>query len=259
MLTALTRPVSASIERCELTHLERIPIDPARARAQHAGYERLLQSLGVTVRRVPGDDALPDAVFIEDTAVVLDEVAIITRPGAPSRRPETRAVAEVLAGYRPLRHIEAPGTLDGGDVLRLGRTLHVGRSSRTSDAGIAALGRIVAPYGYRVVPVDFMECLHLKTAVTDLADDLLLVNPAWVVPACFPGCRVVAVHADEPFAANAQRVEGMVIHSARFPRTTERIARAGVDVRVVETSELAKAEGGVTCCSLLFRAAPPRG
>jgi dimethylargininase len=252
MLIALTRPVSASISRCELTHLERVPIDAARAERQHAAYERLLASLGVTVRRVPAAHDLPDAVFIEDTAVVLDEVAIVTRPGAPSRRPETAAVAEALGMYRTLHHLQPPATLDGGDVLRVGRTLFVGRSARTNAEGIDALRSLLAPHDYDVLPVAFSGCLHLKTAVTEVADHCLLLNPAWVVPERFPGCEVVTVHPGEPFAGNAFRVGDVVIHGEQFPRTRETLIRRGCEVRGVEMTELGKAEGGVTCCSLLF-------
>ena len=133
MWIAITRPVSASLAHCELTHLAREPIDVPRARAQHAAYERLLGSLGASLVRVGPAPDLPDAVFIEDTAVVLDELAVVTRPGAASRRPETDAVASVLASYRPLRTMTAPATLDGGDVLRLGRTLYVGRSAARAN------------------------------------------------------------------------------------------------------------------------------
>ena len=170
MIVALTRPVSDSIAECELTHQERLPIDPARALRQHAAYEEALRGLGVEVVRVAGASALPDAVFIEDTAIVLDEAAIVTRPGAASRRAETDAVGEALAIYRPVRRIAAPATLDGGDVLRAGRTLFVGRSSRTSVEGIEQLRDLAGPLGYDVISVPVAGCLHLKSAVTGVAE-----------------------------------------------------------------------------------------
>ena len=254
MLIAVTRPVSPTLEHCELTHLAREPIDIARATTQHAAYEHLLSSLGATLVGVPAAPELPDAVFIEDTTVVLDEVAVLTRPGAASRRAETAAVARVLADYRPLRSMAAPATLDGGDVLRLGRTLHVGRSSRTNDDGIEQLRALVAPFGYRVVPVEFTGCLHLKSAVTALADELLLLNPALVSPAAFPACEAVFVDDREPSAANALRVAGTIVYPSEFPRTCDRLIQRGLRVAATDCSEVAKAEGGVTCCSLMFEA-----
>ncbi len=253
-LIALTRGISPAITRCELTHLAREPVDLAAARAQHAAYERCLAELGCDVRRVDSAENFPDGVFIEDTAVVLDEVAVVTRPGAESRRAETAAVAEALATFRPLLHISAPGTLDGGDVLRVGRTLFVGRSARTNEAGIAQLGELVAPYGYAVRAVPVRGCLHLKTAVTAVRDDLLLLNPAWADAVDFPGFDVVEVDPAEPFAANALLIGDCVVYPAEHPRTRERLERRGIDVRTVPAGELAKAEGGVTCSSLVFNA-----
>lgn len=253
MLIALTRPVSASLAECELTHLAREPIDMARARAQHAGYEEALRELGVEVIRVPGEPSLPDAVFIEDTAVVVDEVAVITRPGAASRRPETAAVAEALAALRPIRHIIAPGTLDGGDVLVLDRDLYVGRSSRTNDAGIDQLRSHLAPYGYRVHAVTVTGCLHLKSAVTRAGPTQVLVNPEWIDATLLTGFEVIPVDPSEPSAANVVLVNGRVLFPAAYPKTAARLTAAGCALRLVDASELAKAEGALTCCSLLLR------
>jgi dimethylargininase len=254
MRIALTRAVSPSITRCELTHLGRVPIDLARAEAQHAAYEEALRALGCLVVQVPGAPDLPDAVFVEDTAIVLDEVAIVTRPGAAARRPETAAVGEVLGQYRPLRHVVEPGTLDGGDVLRAGRTLFVGRSSRSNDAGVAQLREHVSDFGYSVVPVSVSGCLHLKSAVTLVAPDALLVQPAWVARDLFGDATVIEVDPREPFAANALLVGDGVIYPAASPRTRERLEARGVRVVTVDVSELQKAEGAVTCCSVVLEA-----
>jgi dimethylargininase len=259
MWIALTRPVSPSLAQCELTHLSREPIDVARAVTQHAAYERLLSSLGATLVGVSAAPELPDAVFIEDTAIVLDEVAVITRPGALSRRAESAAVAAVLAAYRPVCSMTAPASLDGGDVLRLGRTLHVGRSSRTNEHGIEQLRSFVAPFGYGVVPVEFTECLHLKSAVAALTDELVLLNPAWVSTAAFPACEVLSVDTLEPYAANALRIGGTIIYPSQYPRTRDRLIERGLRVAVTDCSELAKAEGAVTCCSLIFEATSAAG
>ena len=251
-LIALTRPVSETMAACELTHLEREPIDIARARAQHAGYVRALAEVGCHVIEVAAADHLPDAVFVEDTALVLDEVAIVTRPGAATRRAETAAVAGELTRHRTVVQMPGPAALDGGDVLRIGRTLYVGTSGRTSDDGVAWLRETVAPLGYRVAAVRPTGCLHLKTAVTAIAPDLLLINTQWVDPSCFDGMRTLEIARDEPFAANALLIGERVIYPAAFEQTARLLREAGIDVLGVDVSELAKAEGGVTCCSIVF-------
>lgn len=257
-LTAITRGVSPAFARCELTHLTREPIDVGLAERQHAAYEALLAELGCRIERLPIEPDLADSVFVEDAAVVVDELAVITRPGAPSRRGETATVAAALARHRPLAHIAAPATLDGGDVLRVGRRVFVGLSERSSREGVEQLAAALAPFGYEVNGVPLTGCLHLKTAVTEVADGVLVVNPDWLDATSFAGYELLAVHPREPFAANALLVadaEGgsTVVMPAAFPRTAERLAARGIQVRTVEVSEIAKAEGGVTCCSLLLR------
>jgi dimethylargininase len=252
VLIAVTRPVSPSFAECELTWLVREPIDVGRAVAQHQRYERLLGTLGATVVQAAAAPDHPDAVFVEDAAIVLDEVAVLTRPGAASRRGELPGIELVLAPYRPVVTMTAPATLDGGDVLRLGRVLYVGLSQRTSPDGVEQLRRLVAPHDYRVVAVAFSGCLHLKSAVTDVGDGRLLHNPAWVSAAAFPDCEVIEVDAREPYGANALRISGGVVYPAEHPRTAARLRERGVRVASVECDELAKAEGAVTCCSLLF-------
>ncbi len=254
MVVALTRPVSPRLAECELTHLARSAIDADRAIVQHAAYEAVLRSLGADVVQVAAAPDLADSVFIEDTAIVLDEIAVITRPGAESRRTEPVAVAVAVAQYRELVTLDAPATLDGGDVIRVGRTLYVGRSSRTNDAGIAQLRRAVSPHGYEVRATDFRGCLHLKSAATAIADDLVLLNSAWVSPAQFADVGVLHVNVGEPFAANALRVGDRLVYSSEYPRTRELFDALRLEVATVDLSELAKAEGAVTCCSLVFEA-----
>lgn len=251
-MIALTRAVSPSIDHCELSHLERVTVDAVRAARQHADYERALESLGCRILRLPPAPELPDAVFVEDTVVVVDEVAVVARPGAPSRRPEVDAVAAVLSGFRPIRWIEEPGTLDGGDVLRVGRSIWVGVSERTNREGAEQLRRILEPLGYDVerVPVD--GCLHLKTAVTSVPGDALLVNPDRVNPSRFGGYNVVSVDPLEPAAANVLRIGETVVMPAGHARTRDRLDSMGIRVLEVDISELAKAEAGVTCCSILL-------
>jgi len=253
MLIAYTRAVSPTLADCELTHLEREPLDVARAMQEHAAYEAVLARLGATVQHLQPEPDLPDAVFVEDTAIVLDEIAVITRPGAPSSRPETASTAAALVAHRPLAHIREPGTLDGGDVLVADHRIYVGLSRRTNHAAIEQLATILAPLDYEVIPVAFAGCLHLKSGVTRVADDLLLLNPDWVDPGKFPGHRAVAVDPAEPHAANALALGGSVIHPAHHQRTRARLEAEGLRVEPVAMTELAKAEAGVTCCSLLLR------
>lgn len=251
-LIAITRPVSPSIDRCELTSLERIPVDLPRAIAQHHNYEETLKSLGVKVLPLPAAPHLPDAVFVEDAAVVLDECAIITRPGADSRKPETGSVAQALAAYRILYSIQAPGTLDGGDVLVAGRNIWVGLSTRSNQPAIDQIQTYLEPYGYIVRGLAVHGCLHLKSAVTRLAEDTLLINPAWVDKADFQGMKFIEVDPSEPYAANALLVGETVLYQPAYPKTRLRLEAAGIHPLLVDQSELAKAEGALTCCSLIF-------
>jgi dimethylargininase len=253
---AITRAVSATINDCELTHVARIPIEVETARKQHRAYEDCLTSLGCEVRRIPADDRYPDAVFIEDTAIVLDEVAILTRPGAVSRRGELDAVDDLLRDYRTVVRIDEPATLDGGDVLQLDRLLYAGRSARTNDGGIERLREIVAPHGYRVIAVPVDGCLHLKSAVTRVGADAVLINRRWVAAALFDHWRIIDVDPSEPAAANALSIGESVIFPEEFPRTRLRLEAERIDVRPVPASELALAEGGVTCCSLIIHERP---
>jgi dimethylargininase len=249
----MTREVSPAIVECELTHLDRTPIDLERARSQHCAYEHLLAELGCTIQHVEPAPQLPDSVFIEDTAIVLDELAIIARPGAPSRRREPEAVATALTRHRRLHFIRRPATLDGGDVLLVGRTLYVGRTPRTNDFGIKQLTEHVDAFGYTVRAAPVTGCLHLKSAITAVGESRLLINPEWTDPELFAAYQLIDVDPAEPFAANALWLGGTtVVFPAEFPRTRTRLEARGVDVHVVPADELAKAEGGVTCCSLVF-------
>ncbi len=251
-MVALTRDVSEAIARCELTHREREPIDVTLAHRQHEAYEEALREAGCRVVRVAPAPDLPDAVFVEDTALVFDEIAVMTRPGAEVRRRELDAVERALSAFRSIARIEAPGTLDGGDALVVGNQVFVGQSSRTNDPGIDQLRAILCPYGYTVEAVPVYGCLHLKSAVTAIGDRTLLVNRAWTRAETFRDYDLIDVHPFEPFAANLLRVGDALIYAAEFPRTLERIERRGLRPSTVPASELAKAEGGVTCCSLVF-------
>jgi dimethylargininase len=252
VFVAITRAVSPAFASCELTHLERVPIDVARARAQHHAYEQALVAAGGLVRQLDTSAELPDSVFVEDIAIVFPELAIVTRPGADSRRAETPAIAQALASFRSLREIQPPGTIDGGDVLVAGRRVFVGLSTRTNEAAVAQMRQILGPYGYTVCATGVTGCLHLKSAVTALDDTTLLVNRAWIDPPAFQGFTLVDVDPAEPSAANALRLDDCVIFPAAFPRTARLLEGRGLPVTRVDADELAKAEGAVTCCSLII-------
>jgi dimethylargininase len=253
LLIAITREVSPKIDQCEITHVPRRDIDVNLAWSQHLNYESALKELGCKVRRLPAEPNLPDSVFVEDTAIVLDELAIITRPGAESRREETRYVSEVLEEYRPIFKIVSPGTLDGGDILQVGRVLYVGVTRRSNTSGIKQLKNLVSAYDYEVVEVNVDGCLHLKSAVTLVGGDALLINRSWVDAKLFKVKVFIDVDPGEQYAANALLVNDELIYPATFPKTRRHLENVGCSVTVVDVSELQKAEGGVTCCSLIFR------
>jgi dimethylargininase len=257
-LVAITRSPGSELARCQLTHLERQPIDVDRALAQHRAYQDALRRAGIEVVELPSDPALPDGAFVEDTAVILDELAVITSPSPPSRRDEWPTVETAL---RPFRHtICCPpdAYLEGGDVLRVGRTLYVGQGGRTREAGLRALDAIVRPLGYAVVPVRVVGCLHLKSACCALDGETLLVNRAWLEPGALCGPRLVDVPAEEPWGANVLPLPRVTLLSAGCPRTADLVQTLGHQVVALDVSELHKAEAGLTCMSLVFdRAGKP--
>ena len=255
MLTAITRAVSPALSECQLSFIPRQPIDLPKAVAQHHAYEKLLAQLGARVIALPAEPALPDSMFVEDPAIVLDEIAVIFPLGAESRRPEAPTIAAALQPFRKLEYVQLPGMTEGGDILRLGRKLFVGLTARSNSEGIAQLSRIVAPYNYEVVAVPTPGCLHLKSAVTALDEHTLLANRAWFDASFFPDYDWVDVDPAEPHAANALSFNGTIIFPASFPRTRARIEARGFRVATLDISELQKAESGLTCSSLIFNAA----
>lgn len=252
MLTAITRGVSLAIARCELSFIDRKVIDLSRARQQHEAYEVLLATLGARVLPLPPEPDLPDSMFVEDPALVLDEIAIILPMGTESRRREGVSLEKELSKHRTLAHVLLPGTLEGGDVLRIGGKLFVGLTRRSNAEGLRQLAEIVKPHGYEVVPVPVTGCLHLKSAVTCIAENTLLANRTWFDTTPFTGYDWIDVDPSEPDAANALALGGTVILPASFPRTRGRIGSLDYPVTTVDISELQKAEAGLTCSSLLF-------
>lgn len=256
MLTAITRAVSPALARCELTFLERRPMDLGRAQEQHHSYEKVLEKLGAHVISLPPEPELPDSMFVEDAALVLDELAVVLPLGTETRRKEAATVEAALARYRPIERVRLPGTMEGGDILRMDQRLFAGLSSRTNAEGIRQLSALLAPHGYEVFPVRVTGCLHLKSAVTHLGRNTLLGNRAWIDAAPFDGYDWIDVAPEEPHAANALTIGDAVILAASFPRTRERLEARGFRVTPLDISELQKAEAGLTCSSLLFEALP---
>jgi len=239
---------------CELTFMPRAPIDLAKAAKQHRAYERMLQDFGARVLSLSAEAALPDSMFVEDPALVLDEVAIIFPLGTESRRAEGASLARALEPFRELQYVHLPGTVEGGDILRVGHVLYVGLSKRTNAEGIRQLQCIVEQYGYKVAGVPVTGCLHLKSAVTFLGRNTLLGNREWFDSAFIHGHEWIDVAAGESHAANALAFDNAVILPASFPLTRAAIEARGFEVEALDISELQKAESGLTCSSLLFRA-----
>lgn len=254
MWTAITRQVADSIGECELEFLPRDPIDRAKAVCQHRSYELTLEHCGLQVFSLQPDPAFPDGLFVEDPAIVLDEFAVICRMGVFSRRGEAASLAKALSLFRKLQWIEEPATIEGGDVMRIGKSLFCGVSRRTNREGAEQLARFVNPAGYTVVPVTVSGCLHLKSAICALADDAVIANRNWIETEPFAGFRILDVPEDEPSAANVLRIGGKIIMPASFPKTREMLESAGFEVITLDISELQKAEAGVTCSSLIFEA-----
>ena len=252
MVTAITRAVSPAIVHCELSFIPRQPIDLQIAVAQHQAYEQLLEKLGAHVVSLPAEPDLPDSMFVEDPAIVLDELAVIFSLGTESRRPEAASLAQAISQFRKLERVTLPGTLEGGDILRIGRKLFVGVTKRSNAEGIRQLSGILAPHNYEVIAVPVRGCLHLKSAVTYLGRNILLANRAWFDAASFAAYDCIEVDPAEPHAANALALANTIIFPVSFPRTRARIESAGFHVTPLDISELQKAESGLTCSCLLF-------
>lgn len=251
MRLAITRDVSPRFNECEITHIDRTPIDVQVAQSQHHDYVEAIKELGYAVLELPAAPDLPDSVFVEDTAVVLRHVALITKPGADSRKPETESITQALRPYRDLVSIESPGSLDGGDVLVLGKNIYVGLSTRSNMDAVHQMNQLLGKYGYQTQGVEMHDCLHLKTAVTRVDDKTLLINRKWVDVENFEGFNLIDVDESEPFAANCLPLGDSIIFPVAFPKTGAELTSRGYKIKPVIVDELAKAEGAVTCCSLI--------
>lgn len=253
-MNALVNRPSSALAAAELTFLARDPIDIDKAGRQHDAYVATLRAAGLAVEVLDVNRDCPDGVFVEDVVVILDEVALMTTMGTPSRRAEVAGMRAAVARYREVVDLQLPATLEGGDVLRVGRRLFVGLSTRTNEAGVEALRAVAGPYGYEVVPVTVPGALHLKTGITALDNETCLVNREWVDTAPFAGFRLVDVAAGEPFGANVLRLDDQLVMNAAYPQTAALVRALGHQVCTVDISEFGKAEAGLTCMSLLFRA-----
>ncbi len=247
--TALVRPPSPRLAEGIITHIERRPVDAELAARQHEAYADALESAGWRVRRLPAADDLPDAVFVEDTVVVCDDLAVLGRPGAPERAPEIASMEETVTelGLEITRIDD--GILDGGDVLQVGNTVYAGRSTRTNEDALCQLTRLLATRGRRVVPVQLNDCLHLKSAMTALPDGSLIGIPELLDTSALPYLRVAQETAGAHVLALGDK---QVLIGASAPRTADQLAAEGYDVTVVDVSEFEKLEGCVTCLSVLI-------
>jgi dimethylargininase len=259
MLTAITRAVSPAIVHCELSFIDRNPIDLATAQEQHHAYENLIGKLGAHVISLPAEPDLPDSMFVEDPAIILDELAVILPLGTETRRREAASLAQALDKFRKLEYVSLPGTLEGGDVLRIDRKIFVGLTKRSNAEGIRQLAAILEPHNYQVIAVPVTGCLHLKSAVTYLGRNTLLANRAWFDTAPLASFECIDVDPAEPHAANALALGDKIIFPASFPHTRARIEARGFHVTPLDISELQKAESGLTCSSLLFDDAAAAG
>jgi dimethylargininase len=260
MLVAVTRAVSPSIGACELTHMDRDRIDVAKAMREHAAYQELLRELVGEAVELEADADTPDSCFVEDNAVIVDEIAVLSNMGTDSRSPEVDRIAPALGQFRDVVRIESPGTLEGGDVFGVGKTIFVGQSTRTNGDGAAQLAGHLEPLGYSVVRVETPGCLHLTTGASHIGDGVVLCNPDWIDASQFAGCDGVSevwhVPSDEPWASNTLLIgETLVVHEG-FVRTIEMLRASGREVRTLDVEELTKAEAGLTCMSLIFEKCP---
>jgi dimethylargininase len=252
MAIAFTHEVSPNIAKGEVTFIERNPINYELALQQHNAYCQAIENCGVCVQRLAVNLAFPDSCFIEDNAIVVDEVAIVTSMGSSSRQDEPKAIAPELAKYKEIVRLELPAKIEGGDVLRIGKKLYVGISGRTNIKGANELAGILKPWNYEVTPVKFKDCLHLKTACTAIDEQTLLINPQWIVPETFSEYKLLFVPEDECWAANTLRVKDTIFLQDRFPKTHELVKKHHESIKILDISEFQKVEAGLSCLSIIF-------
>jgi dimethylargininase len=249
---ALTRGISAGIDRCEVSFIDRVAIDLQKMKQQHRAYEEMLRSMGYEVIQIPADDSCPDCCFIEDTALLLDEIAVITYPGSVARRGEVPGVVPTIEKYRKTLRIEPPATLEGGDVLRIGRNLYVGLTQRTNPEGVDALRTLVAPYCYKVTAVPTPGALHMKSVCTAADDRTIVADPRRVDVSPLRDYDMIEIAPEEWMGGDLLPINGTLWMIEGFPKLKSALEARGFNVRTLNMSEFLKAEAGLTCLSLLF-------
>lgn len=252
MLMAITHLPSPKLQECELTFLESEPIGIEKAKEQHQNYRAMLERCGAKVIVLDANLDLPDSVFVEDPIIVFDEVAVLTSMGVASRRKESDYMGKVFSKYRKVERITLPAKIEGGDVLKIGKKIFVGDSSRTNQEGIDALRAIIEPYGYAVFSVKVTGCLHLKTGATALDDQTIFINSDWVDAKAFQGFKKIEVPSDESFGANILKIGDILCMNEAFPKSIALIKSLCYTVDSVNISEFVKAEAGLTCMSVPF-------
>jgi dimethylargininase len=252
MRRALVRPISVTFADAITMRPKSAPIEVALARQQHHAYVDALSRAGAEIVQLAAEDEFPDGCFVEDCALIADGVALITRPGAPSRRGEVESVRRALERVLRVELTEAPATLDGGDCMRVGKRIFVGRSQRTNEAGIARVREVFAPLGYHVIAIPLHDVLHLKCVCSPLDDETILLADGTLPRELFAGVGVLPVPSHEECAANAVAIGRTVLVADGHPETARVVARHGLEVLAVETSEIRKADGALTCLSLLY-------
>lgn len=251
---ALVRRVGSSFRDCLAATPPVPPLDPGLASKQHAAYVACLEEHGFAVTVVDADERHPDGCFIEDTAVVIGETALVTHPGHQSRRGEVEAVAAALESLVGIERMAAPATLDGGDVLQIGGQIFVGVGSRTNQQGFEVLADFARRMGKAITSVRPEGVLHLKSAATALDDDTVLLHGGFVDPGAFEGFRVIQVEGTDPEAANVVRLgDGSILIGHGYDSTASLVAGLGYRVVRVDVSEFARADGGLTCLSIRIR------
>ncbi len=227
--------------------------DYQKAVSQHESYQRALESCGLEVEVLEQNEEFPDSCFVEDVAVIFDEAAVITNPGAPARNAEKKLIMETIKNhYQTIERIEEPGTLEGGDIMQDGKTFYIGVSERTNREGAMQLKAIVEKYGYQAKLVPVCEVLHLKTGVTLFPDGFLLAGASFASDKAFDGAVRHFVPQEESYAANCLLINGKVIVPSGFPKTLEVLKSRGYDIIETDMSEFRKIDGGLTCLSLRF-------
>lgn len=250
--TAIVRGISATFRDAIVQHAAAAPIDVARARSQHAQYVAALRGAGLLVTELPPLDAHPDACFVEDCALVAGDTALITRSGAPTRVGEAESIARALAATHRVARTSSPATIDGGDCLRVGKTWFIGRSTRTNAEGAERVREVFGPLGYAVVEVPVRGFLHLKCVASPIDEGTAMVAEGSVDLGLFRGVETVTVPRAEAYAANAVVVNGTAIIAAGYPSTRAALERRGLGIVELALSEIAKADGSLTCMSILL-------